>query len=296
MNGRMALALASFMGALAASPALADPPPGFPPAVRSYMAPNQPLDRKEAAGATLGAQWRTRYQKPTLDADGSVVWMFGLSQPSIVCSPLHYCDLALQPGEVISGFALGDPVRWQAKPVVSGLGAERVSHFTIKPTNYAEGTSLTVYTDRGRTYAVNLIFNQSRYTALTKFAYPDNPDTEMDAYRQKLGTPTRAYAGGGAANMQFYEITGDRPSWRPLHAYSDGIKTYIQFPAAMAYGEAPALLGLNDDGNFFHSPSERSLPYRTSGDMWIVDSVVPRLELVLGVGSHQTKVLVEKSK
>lgn len=38
-----------------------------------------------------------------------------------------------------------------------------------------------------------------------------------------------------------YAITGDNPPWRPFDVYSDGQKTYVRFPPAMAYGQAPAL-------------------------------------------------------
>src|SRR3546814_4519960 len=42
------------------------------------------------------------------------------------------------------------------------------------------------------------------------------------------------------AQLNFdYQVTGDRPAWRPLRAFDDGRQTWIEFPAAISTGEAP---------------------------------------------------------
>src|SRR3546814_1277641 len=40
-------------------------------------------------------------------------------------------------------------------------------------------------------------------------------------------------------NLRFrYEISGDDPPWRPVRAWDDGSKVYIEFPARLDQGEA----------------------------------------------------------
>src|SRR3546814_14390694 len=43
-------------------------------------------------------------------------------------------------------------------------------------------------------------------------------------------------------NLRFrYEISGDDPPWRPVRAWDEGSKVYIEFPARLDQGEAPTL-------------------------------------------------------
>lgn len=287
---------------LATFPALADTPaplpPGLPPPVK-LLSPSAPLNAKEAASATMAAQWRNRSGKPSRGEDGSVTWTYGESLPSIVCSPLYTCDLALQPGEVLTDNPrAGDRVRWKIEFALQGSGSARTTHITIKPIDAGLATNLLIYTSV-RSYSIKLISTQTNWTPLTRFAYPDDQDQSWTKYQTATVGAAQRSAGtlaGSTSNIQFYKVSGDNPEWRPLHAYTDGMKTYIQFPASMAYGEAPALLGLNDDGGLFHSPSERALRYRPNGTLWTVDGVEPRLELVQGVGNHQTKVELTRMK
>jgi type IV secretion system protein TrbG len=66
--------------------------------------------------------------------------------------------------------------------------------------------------------------------------------------------------------------------------YSDGIKTYIQFPPAMRHDEAPALVAIGADDR------EQLVNYRLSSDRYVVDKVLRRAALIAGVGSDQVKV------
>jgi type IV secretion system protein TrbG len=301
------MSLRAISAALLVTTALATPGfaqnrlPGFPTSVPKPLAPNQPLTRKDLAGVSVSHHWAGRFERPTIGSDGAVTWTYGYSQPSIVCAPLHYCDLALHPGEVATDLANGDPVRWQTKWIRSGTGTSSITHIVVKPTGFAESTDLTIYTTQ-RTYTVKLIYNQSRYTALTKFAYPEeDSEASFQQYRQSVASSVHSHHSDtvGAVNgggIDFYAIKGDNPRWRPLHCYTDGVKTYIQFPDAMTYGEAPALVGLNHDGTWFTDASHRAVTFRLMGNTWVVDGVEDRLELVSGVDGGQTKVLMERPK
>ncbi|HLN22639.1 MAG TPA: P-type conjugative transfer protein TrbG, partial [Patescibacteria group bacterium] len=70
---------------------------------------------------------------------------------------------------------------------------------------------------------------------------------------------------------------------------------YIQFPAAMASADAPALVALGNDGGLFTSPSEQLVNYRLSGSTFVVDKVLTKAALISGVGSAQQRVVLTHS-
>ena len=56
----------------------------------------QNLTTNEAKGTTLSNKWRGQRGLVTTGADGKVIFLFGETQPSVVCSPLQVCDIELQ--------------------------------------------------------------------------------------------------------------------------------------------------------------------------------------------------------
>ena len=74
-----------------------------------------------------------------------------------------------------------------------------------------------------------------------------------------------------------YEIRGDKPAWRPLRAFDDGVKTYIEFPASIANGEAPPLFILGADGK------AELVNYRMRERFYVVDRIFDSAELRLGL-------------
>ena len=45
-----------------------------------------------------------------------------------------------------------------------------------------------------------------------------------------------------------YDIEGDTPAWRPLRAFDDGAKVYIEFPSGIRQGEMPPLFVIGPGG------------------------------------------------
>jgi type IV secretion system protein VirB9 len=86
-----------------------------------------------------------------------------------------------------------------------------------------------------------------------------------------------------------YDVTGDRPAWRPLRAFDDGRRTYIEFPASFAVGEAPPLFLVDGKG-------EASLVnYRVQGRYYVVDRLFAAAELRLGA-KKQTVVRIVRTR
>jgi len=73
-----------------------------------------------------------------------------------------------------------------------------------------------------------------------------------------------------------YAISGDAPSWKPLRAFDDGQRVYIQFPGGIAQGELPPLfvIGPQGDGQLVN--------YRFRSPYYVVDRLFGAAELRLG--------------
>lgn len=271
-------------------------PVGMPPPIR-LLSPSAPLNAKESRAVALARRWANRGEMPQAGEGGVIRFLYGATMPTVVCAPLQVCDLALQPGEIVNNVNLGDKVRWNVSPGLSGGPSGQITHLIIKPTDAGLMSSMTIETNR-RTYAVKLVSTQTQWMPLVAFNYPDDMQREWSAYQQTVAfgaAATTLPTGQRTEDLDFgYRLTGDNPAWRPLRIYTDGAKTYIQFPRAMAFGNAPALVGLDNDGGWFSSPTQQMVNYRIAGDRYVVDRVLERAELVSGVGGSQTRVLITR--
>ena len=82
-----------------------------------------------------------------------------------------------------------------------------------------------------------------------------------------------------------YVIEGDNPPWRPLNAYDDGRKVYIEFSPGVVQGEMPPLFVIGPDGK------TEIVNYRVHKNVLIVDRLFAAAELRLG-GEAQLKVRI----
>jgi type IV secretion system protein TrbG len=267
-----------------------------PPAV-NLLSPSAPLNAKERRAVALARRWKNRPEMPQRGDDGVVRFLYGATLPTVVCAPLQVCDLALEPGEIVNSVNVGDKVRWLVSPAVSGERQGQVTHLIIKPTDAGLMSSLVIETNR-RTYAIKLVSTRHEWMPLIAFNYPSDAQRQWSLYRQTVAFGAAAAtlpSGENIANLDFgFRLSGDHPDWRPLRVYTDGSKTYIEFPRSIGSDAAPALVALDNDGGWFSSPTERMVNYRMEGDRYIVDRVLDRAELVSGVGSDQTRVVITR--
>ena len=273
-------------------------PSGMPPPIALASPAQVPLNAKEKAAVALSRRWANRAEMPHAGEDGYVRFLFGAALPTVVCAPLQVCDLALQPGEIVNNVNLGDSVRWKVTPSLSGLGATQITHLIIKPTDAGLVSSLDIATNR-RTYAVRLVSTQAAWMPLVAFNYPDDAQAQWQQYRQNAGfgeAATTLPTGENTANLQFLCISGDGPRWTPIRAYTDGAKTYIEFPGSIGSQAAPALVALADDGSWFTSPSTQIVNYRVQGNRYVVDAALDRAALISGVGGGQQRVVISRGE
>lgn len=255
------------------------------------------LDGKEQAGVTLANEWKNRRDRPRRSSDGSVKYLFGATMPTLVCTPLQVCTIRLQPGETVNDVHAGDTSRWRITPATSGAGNSSTTHVIVKPTDAGLTTNLFIATDR-RTYVIKLTSTQREWIPVLSFDYPDDMREAWAAYQAGHGkAATTLPTGQNIAGLDFgFRISGDRPSWTPQRVYSDGQKTYIQFPSADFGGEAPALVALGNDGGLFSKPTQQLVNYRVIGDRYVVDKVLTRAALISGVGGSQVMVEIRRGQ
>lgn len=244
----------------------------------------QELNAQEQKGAALSRNWRATSGIVTRGADGKVIFLFGETQPSVVCSPLQVCDIELQGGEIVRDVLVGDTVRWKVEPATSGAASGQAIHLVVKPSETGLSTSMVVTTSR-RTYHIQLKSHPSQYMARVGFDYPEDVSTRLAAISQRMEIGN--VEGHAPENLTFaYSVSGDAP-WRPKRVYSDGEKTYIQFPRSLRGQDAPVLFIVSGGQN-------RIVNYRLKQEVMIVDYAIDQAILVSGTGWRRQKITIRR--
>src|ERR671926_1910605 len=96
---------------------------------RYFSGKNPKLTPQEKAAIAIGDKWKSSSPSataPVAGPNGVITFVYGTQQPSIVCAVLQVCDVALQPGELVSSINLGDTARWKVEPAITGTGSNEV--------------------------------------------------------------------------------------------------------------------------------------------------------------------------
>lgn len=206
----------------------------------------------------------------------------------VYASPERVTVIALQPGEELVTVAAGDTVRWIVGDTSSGTGAGQRVHVLIKPVRVDIRTNLVITTNR-RTYLMELISTERTWMASVSWDYPRDRMLALQRRTQAAEVVAPIDQGLSLENLRFrYSLSGDQPSWRPLRAFDDGGKVYIQFPAGIAQGELPPLFVIGPQGN------GQLVNYRFRSPYYIVDRLFGAAELRLG-GEEGEVVRIERT-
>ena len=211
----------------------------------------------------------------------------------VYAAPGQVTDIALQDGEQLVGsgpVSAGDTVRWIIGDTESGAGAAKKVHILAKPTRPELVTNLLINTDR-RTYHLELRSTEKTYMASVSWLYPE--DQLIALRRQNVAADAAAPVASGVAldTLRFrYVIDGDTPPWRPLRAFDDGKKVYIEFPYGISQGEMPPLFVIGPEGK-----TSDLVNYRVRGNHMIVDRLFAAAELRFGEGLFQQRVRIVRT-
>lgn len=283
--------------------------------------PPRPIDNKAAKLAKEFAQ-KNNGPDPTLGRGGAVVYTFGTTMPRILCRPMRVTDIELEPGETVTTPPfVGDSVNWQILPASSGSGANLTMHVMVKPSMPDLATNLIIHTSR-RSYHLDLVSSKTQYTPHVAFRYPQQGirESEWNAFLSGIETqkaaekanqpyvlPHEAEAKDAKTSRTANAVRPDKPvmsaldygyriipkgkniKWLPAAVYTDGTKTYIQFPQNLKNLEAPVFMAVRN--------GQRELVnYRVVGNTYVVDAIIEKGILLSGSGAYSAKVTIVKDK
>ncbi|MCX7070091.1 MAG: P-type conjugative transfer protein TrbG [Gammaproteobacteria bacterium] len=196
--------------------------------------------------------------------------------------------IALQPGEELVTVAAGDTVRWIVGDTSSGSGDALRVNVMVKPIRSGLKTNLVITTSR-RTYLLELTSTEKTWMASVSWEYPKDKMLALQRQAQAATAAAPVDSGLTLEKIRFrYAVSGSNPPWKPLRAFDDGEKVYIQFPAGIAQGELPPLfvIGAQGDGQLVN--------YRFRPPYYIVDRLFGAAELRLG-GDKGDVVRIERT-
>jgi type IV secretion system protein VirB9 len=196
-------------------------------------------------------------------------------------APARVSDVALQAGEKLVAVSAGDTVRWIIGDTTSGAGDAARVHVLVKP--FASGlvTNMVITTDR-RAYHLALESTDATAMAAISWTYPQDRLMALRGQNARAEQARPVAENVALTNLRFrYEISGDSPPWRPVRAWDDGTKVYIEFPGRLDQGEAPPLFVVGPLGD------THLVNYRVSGNHYIVDRLFAAAELRLGEKPQQ---------
>ncbi|MDO7837392.1 P-type conjugative transfer protein TrbG [Sphingobium sp. HBC34] len=199
----------------------------------------------------------------------------------LYAAPERVSDIALQAGEKLVAVSAGDTVRWIIGDTTSGAGDAARVHVLVKP--FAPGliTNMVITTDR-RAYHLALESTDATAMAAISWTYPQDRLVALRGQNVRAEQARPVAESISLTNLRFrYEISGDSPPWRPVRAWDDGTKVYIEFPGRLDQGEAPPLFVVGPLGD------TQLVNYRVSGNHYIVDRLFAAAELRLGEKPQQ---------
>jgi type IV secretion system protein VirB9 len=254
--------------------------------VRSKPELPDPRQRVEKANAAARVQ-------PTRHGYINAVQVYPFSSGAlyqVYAAPGQVTDVALQEGEQLVGsgpVAAGDTVRWIIGDTESGTGPTKRVHILVKPTRPDLISNLVINTDR-RTYLLELRSAEKTYMASVSWQYPQDQLIALRRQNASAEAAAPIVTGVDISRLRFrYAIEGDNPPWRPLSAFDDGSKVYIEMPGGIAQGEAPPLFVIGPEGE------GQLVNYRIRQNYYIVDRLFAAAELRMG-GEHQQSVRISR--
>lgn len=206
----------------------------------------------------------------------------------VYTSPGRVTVVALQEGEELVTVSAGDTVRWVVGDTASGAGANLRVTVLVKPTRTGLKTNLVITTNR-RMYLLELSSTPQAWMASVSWDYPKDRMLALQKQAQQAQAAAPVDSDLSLEQIKFrYAITGDSPPWKPLRAFDDGQRVYIQFPGGIAQGELPPLfvIGPQGDGQLVN--------YRFRSPYYVVDRLFGAAELRLGADKAQV-VRIERT-
>lgn len=207
--------------------------------------------------------------------EGRVLFPYGQSQPTVTCAPLHICVVTLMPGEKINNLSIGDSVRWLVQTSQAGDSPIVI----IKPTEAGIGTNLVVSTNRQRVYYLILESSATKYQPQVGFYDAAEMTTHFNHNENEELSRSLAPGKIDPANLDFNfscdSSGGD--DFMPSRVFSGNGHLYLQMPASMKNGDAPAIFNISTG-----STELINHRYDPTKGYFVVDGTPSKLKLIVG--------------
>jgi type IV secretion system protein VirB9 len=126
--------------------------------------------------------------------------------------------------------------------------------------------------------------------ASVSWQYPQDQLIALRRQNQQAALTQPVASGVDISKLNFrYQIEGDSAPWRPLRAFDDGSKVYIEFPSGVGQGEMPPLFVIGPSGN------SELVNYRARQNYYVVDRLFAAAELRLGDKDSEKRVRIVRT-
>ena len=277
-----------------------------PPQSKMSFETAQRAARAETAARDAG---KLSDLSPIAGDDGSILYPFGQSWPTVVCSPLHVCAIMLGAGDKPSQIVLGQPGMWQMTQAMAGDKPILALMPRFKDLHTNLMIAATSKDGKPRVYYVTLVSDESNFVPLVGFYYPADIETvwtqqqaaadasaaKKAAAKQRADDETVAELPSlTAAKLDFnWEFAchagffGDCNSITPDRVFDDGKHTYLLMPKVADTTGLPTVLADNTLGK----PS--IINFRVKDGYYIIDGVPSKIELIAGNGTGSNRKEVD---
>ena len=198
----------------------------------------------------------------------------------------------LQEGEQLVGsgpVAAGDTVRWIIGDTESGAGADQEGPYPGQA-DPAGSRHQSRHQHRPAHLSPGAALDREDLHGLGLLALPAGPAHRAPPAECAADAAAPVETGLDIATLNFrYAIEGDNPPWRPLRAFDDGHKVYIEFPRGIGQGEMPPLFVIGPAGG---SDSSTTVSAATT---MIVDRLFAAAELRLGDKDSERRVRIVRT-
>jgi P-type conjugative transfer protein TrbG len=110
-----------------------------------------------------------------------------------------------------------------------------------------------------------------------------NRKAELERRTRQNSTPTPP------AKLYFgYTVSGPEVPWKPVQAFDDGERVYIEMPEKLMASDAPTLM-VTADG------VDALVNYQVKGRYYIVDRLFNRAVLVSGTGKDRQEITIARA-
>lgn len=276
-----------------------NPPPGQsrPLPTRVSHAPRDPIADVRAANSKAT-------QRPTSQQFVEAIQVYDYLPGAIYhvfTTPLHVTSIALRPGETMTKPpAAGDTYRWAIGEATAGTAPKQQQLIYVKPLKPGLSTNMIITTNE-RVYMIELESvdreegKQPVYNAAIAWNYPllemEQIKAEAKSFAKQEEQTIAPAVDPTTLNTDYSIRTaqGSEPPWKPLRAFDDGKKTWLEFPANLGSVEAPPL--------FIVTPQDSLalVQFRIKGRYYVIDQIFNRAELRLGQ-EPQTIVRITNNK